>query len=192
MQLREADERVKEARSSLDAAKKAHDAKRKEYFAKIHAVDAARGIKTEVVDDYDKAGEQAVKDQARRHLEDAEAVHEQWLVDKELGKTVGKEPPSVAELQAKIDRAEADKQSARNMVNLLEEEVASREKALNTVKRRRVEAAGELLQPMLDQLCARYESKMDELLRLRQVILVTRDAIPGAMIKLSGLDKACN
>ena len=47
MVLREADERVKEARASLDAAKKALEAKWKEWRAKLDAVDAARGVTTD-------------------------------------------------------------------------------------------------------------------------------------------------
>lgn len=190
MKLRQADEAVKEARDSLDAAKWAHGNKQRELYVKMDAVDAARGIKTNVQDDYDTAGEAAVKNEARRHLESIEDTHAQWLVDKGLGKAVGAEPPSLAQAQAKIEQAEADVQQARKVRDLFGAEIQQREQSLSMAKRRRSEAQGEILRPLLEQLCARYEAAIDEAIRLRQRIFAVRDAIPGSGVKLSGLEKA--
>lgn len=177
--LRECDAEIVKARASLDAAKKALAAKRSEWYAKCGPV----------FDDFDTVGPEMAREEAKRHLEDVEARHEQWLIDSQLGLAeVGPEPPTVEAARAKLAQTKIDKVQARKLVDLHETEVENRERALNEAKRRRADAQAELLRPVLTNLVTQYENKMDELLRIRQIILVVSEAT-GLPLRLSGTNK---
>ena len=161
-------ERVGEVEKELQAARLAVDKKQREGWEASHAINAAKGIKTEFVNDYDSAGRQRAKDEAKRYLEDAEARHAQWIVDKELGRPVGKEPPTVEQIKAKVTAAEAKVEEIDAIRARLEAEVRQRESDLASEKRKLSDAVGRVLLPVFIDLVEHYRSLQDQLARVKQ------------------------
>jgi hypothetical protein len=171
-------ERVREVEAELEAARRAAQKKQQEGWEASDAIQAAKGIVTEAVSDYDSAGRQKARDEAKRYLEDAEARHAQWIVDKELGRPVGKEPPTVEQIKAKVTAAEAKVEEIDAIRARLEAEVRQRESDLASEKRKLSDAVGRVLLPVFIDLVEHYRSLQDPLAHVKQHLSLLHEQLP--------------
>jgi hypothetical protein len=160
--------KVEEAQSSLDAAKTAHAKQEDAWRAQRRLIAAAETL-----------------------VEDADAVHTQWLIDNSLGQAQGDEPPTREEAQAKLKAVEAAKDKLRQVANHLETEIKQRENAIYFAKLKAEQARGELLKSAMAELVACYEAHMKQARLLRQHALALSRVANVSMgaAGLSGFDQ---
>jgi predicted nucleic acid-binding Zn-ribbon protein len=128
------------------------------------------------MNDYNAAGKQKARDEAKRYLEDVEAKHAQWVVDRELGRPVGEEPPTPEQIKRRVEAAQAKAEEIDAIRARLEAEVRQRESDLASEKRKLSDAVGRVLLPSFIDLAKHYRSLQDQLARVKQHLRVLSSA----------------
>ena len=158
--------------AELEAARLAAQKKQREGWEARDAIKAAKGITEEVamaaMNDYNAAGKQRATDEAKRYLEDAEARHAQWIVDKELGRPVGEEPPTPEQIKHKVEAAQAKAEEIDAIRARLEAEVRQREGDVTHAKNKVKEAVGKVLVPSFREFVEYYRAQQDRLAILKE------------------------
>ena len=179
-------ERVREVEAELEAARLAVRKKQQEGWEASAAIQAAKGIAEEVamaaMNDYNAAAKQQARDAEKRYLEDAEAKHAQWIVDRELGRPVGEEPPTAEQIKRKVEAAEAKVAEIDGIRARLEAEVRQRESDLASEQRKLNDAVGRVLLPAFVDLIEYYRDQQDQLARVKQHLSV----LSGATVNVRG------